>query len=333
MKLTARIAALLALLMLGLLTATHLVGAAAPPTGGLSIAGYMKGSETVAWSPVPNAVGYALLRDGTRVATAGTSVTSTRFSVTAGTHTLAVQPLFATPTTSSTNSTTTTSPTTSTPAGWSVAPPQGTITTRSNVNGVGLLVVGGPKAYSDYVIDGTTDSAVLLGPECAGSSFSRFHITRAASIGDGPGYGRHAFYVKAANVTVTDLYAQLDPSAKDVGSIFSLRYHGFTATRFDVSGLWFASFFDDDPNHVAGTATFTDGKVKYSSSSAMLVDAQLAWNITVTNVDFTGPNDSLLHLDSGSVMPHLTLNHVTENGKPATAAMTNLPASAVTING
>lgn len=324
-----RAASIAGLLTAGFLAATQLVGAATAPTGGLSLSGYMKGAETVSWSPVANAVGYALLRDGTRVATAGSSLTSTRFSVSAGVHTLAVQPLFATSTTSATSTTTTM---TTPPAGWSVAPPAGTITSRSNVNGVGLLVVGGPKAFSDYVIDGTTDSAVLLGPECAGSSFSRFHITRAASVGSGPGYGRHAFYVKAANVSVSDLYATLDPSAKDAGSIFSLRYHGFTATRFDVSGLWFASFFDDDPAQVPGSATFTDGKVTFSSSSAMLVDSQFAWNITLTNVALTGPNDSLLHLDSGSAIPHLTLNDVTVNGKPAAAAMTNLPAGAVTVN-
>lgn len=296
-----------------------ILGAASSSSHVAISANFAKGTPTLSWPAVAGATGYALTRDGVRVATAGAGATSAKFSVSAGKHVLESDAIYAIP-----------KPPIPT-SGWAVAPPAPPITSRTNVQGVGLLVVGGPKAYSDYAIDGTTDSAVLLGPECAGTTFSRFHITRAASVGDGPGYGRHAFYVKAANVSVSDLYATLDPAAKDVGSIFSLRYHGFAATRFDVSGLWFVSFFDDDPNEVPGTATFKDGKVRFASSSAMLVDSRFKWDITLENVALTGPNDSLLHLDAGSAIPHLTLKAVTVNGKPAAAAMTNLPASAVTI--
>jgi hypothetical protein len=74
-----------------------------------TVSGYMSGIVTVSWAPVSGAADYALYRDSTRVATAGPSATSTRFSVAAGTHTLSVVAEFAVATT--------TAPTTTAPAG------------------------------------------------------------------------------------------------------------------------------------------------------------------------------------------------------------------------
>jgi hypothetical protein len=207
------------------------------------------------------------------------------------------------------------------PPGWSVAPPVPPITDITNPTGLGLNVVGGKaQAFSDYVSAGTYDSAVLLGPPEGGSSFTRFHLDKAASIGQGPGYGRHALYAKGPNVSVTDWYSRSDPTANDIGSQFSIRYAGFTALRFDVGGLWGISFFDDDPNHRPGAATFTDGLVAFTSVAAMIVDAQFVYSITLDTVAFTGPNDLLLTVDSGSVKPIIVARAVTINGKPATAA-------------
>lgn len=220
------------------------------------------------------------------------------------------------------------------PTGWSVAPPKAPIHSATNGNGVGLELEGGPSGNSDYLSTGTFDSGVLLGPECAGSNFARFHLDQAASVGNGPGWGRHALYCKAANVSCYDWYARCDPKAKDIGSIFSIRFAGFHAERFDVAGLWFASLFDDDPQHKSGTAVFRNGKAQFASSAAILYDSQIVFDITIDNVAFTGPNDILIHVDGGSKTPSsVKVMNCTMNGKKITASMfQGVPSSALAIS-
>jgi hypothetical protein len=218
------------------------------------------------------------------------------------------------------------------PPAWTVAPPRPPITSATNDTGVGLLVNGGPGQFRDYTSAGTFDSAVLLGPECAGTTFQRFRLEQAASVGQGPGYGRHGLYCKAANVSCSDWFVRMDPAAPDIGSGWSVRYAGFSLERFDFAGLWFASLFDDDPAHAPGPATFRDGRAAFASSAAILVDAQLAYAVTLTGIDFTGPTGIVLHVDQGSVQPTVVCTGCTINGAPvAAAAFEGVPAASLTV--
>ena len=214
---------------------------------------------------------------------------------------------------------------------WSVNPPVNP-TDITNNTGVGLLVIGAPGNFADYSCTGTYDSAVLLGPECAGTTFTRFHLLNAASVGTGPGFGRHALYCKAANVTCQDWYVRGDYTAPDIGSAFSVRYHGFSVTNFDVDFLYVASLFDDDPAHVAGTASFVNGTAVFHATTAILVATQIQFAVTLRNINFTGPTNAIMHIDVGSLNPTVTSQCVTINGAPAALAnFENLPAGNLTI--
>lgn len=106
------------LIAAAVLLAAGAAAAAALSDGGATVAsgpaaangGYMKNLETLSWSPVDGAAGYALVRDATTVAQAGAAATTARFQIVAGTHTIAAWPIYAATadTTTAATSTTTT---------------------------------------------------------------------------------------------------------------------------------------------------------------------------------------------------------------------------------
>jgi hypothetical protein len=59
------------------------------------VSGTLSGYVDVGWKPAPDAVGYALIRDGKQVSSAGATATSTRFLLRKAKHELAVVPLYA----------------------------------------------------------------------------------------------------------------------------------------------------------------------------------------------------------------------------------------------
>lgn len=201
---------------------------------------------------------------------------------------------------------------------------------------IGLNVTGAPGTFTDYLSAGTYDSAVLSGPSQGGSVFKRFQLDKAASIGSGPGYGRHAYYVKSPNITCSDFAVTMDPNAPDVGSGWSVRYAGFSLDRFSFDGFWFASLFDDDPSHGPGKAWFSNGTAKFANPyAAILYDAQIRYDVHLTNIAFTGPLDMVMTLDQGSAQPSaVVVNGCTMNGKPITKAMfANVTPGLITIDG
>jgi hypothetical protein len=218
----------------------------------------------------------------------------------------------------------------------------GKVTVITNLTGLGLNVLGpAGQTYSDYVSAGTLDSAVLLGPDQQGATFNRFHLEKAASIGSGPigpdgtPYGRHALYCKAPNVTCNDWYVRMDPSAPVVGSGWSVRYAEFTLVSFDFAGLWFASLFDDDPAHVPGKAWFSNGAVQFASPyGAILYDAQIAYDVQLTNIAFEGAAGVVLTVDAGSAAPsRVAVSGCTMNGRPVTAGMfRGVPAAVLKLS-
>lgn len=213
-----------------------------------------------------------------------------------------------------------------------VNPPVPPITNITNATGLGLNVTGPPADFHDYVSGGTFDSAVLLGPAQGGSSFERFHLVAAASVGDGPGYGRHALYCKAPNVSCSDWAVTMNPSAKDVGSGWSVRFAGFSLNRFSFSGLWFASLFDDDPKETPGFARFSNGTAVFAAEAAILLDSQIVYAVTLSNIAFSGPSNLIATVDSGSKVGTWTVTGCTINGKPAAAAaFQGIPAAQLHI--
>lgn len=209
------------------------------------------------------------------------------------------------------------------PPPWSVAPPRPPITDATNPTGIGLNVPsGGAQTFEDYVSAGTFDSGVIVGPAASGTIFQRFNFQHAASIGTGPRWGRHFLYCKSPNITALDITASMDPNAPNCGQIFSIRYAGFHAERFNVAGLFLAAFFDDDPNHRPGPALLRDGIAAFvSSDGAMFSDATLQYTITLDTLTLTGPSDVIFHVDAGTTPPIIVCQAVTINGKPAAPAM------------
>ena len=209
----------------------------------------------------------------------------------------------------------------------------GKVTDITNTSGLGLNVVGGrPQAFEDYTSDGTWDSAVLLGPGEGGSSFKRFHLDHAASLGAGPGYGRHALYCKGPDVTCEDWWVRMDPKAPDAGSGWSVRFAGFSLDRFDFEGNWFASLYDDDPDKRPGRAHFRNGRAVFASSSAIWCDTQIPFDVVIENADFWGPSG--LIFDTYESCPvTLELSNCTINDEKATAAsVRGVPADRLTIS-
>ncbi len=111
----------------------------------------------------------------------------------------------------------------------------------------------------------------------------------------------------------------MNPKAKDVGSGWSVRFAGFSLDRYDFEGFWFASLFDDDPNHKAGIAHFLNGRAVFASSSAIWCDCQIAYEVLIENGEFSGPSG--LIFDTYERCPvTVTIKNCTINAAKATAA-------------
>lgn len=208
---------------------------------------------------------------------------------------------------------------------WSVAAPKSPIHDATNLTGVGLLSIGKPGAhYLDYSSTGTFDSAVMLGPECAGTTFERFHLENAASVGNGPGQGRHALYCKAPNVTCLDWYVTGNPKAPAIGSGASVRYANFQMYRFDISFLWgFSLFDDDDAHHAPGFFKIDQGRTVFASSAAILNQSIIKYAIDIgPDVRLYGPTDNVLQVSGGQTQPTARVSKQAQiNGKYMTASM------------
>lgn len=217
------------------------------------------------------------------------------------------------------------------PAPWFVAAPRAPITDITDAGGVGLLQIGLPgKHYTDYVSRGTFDSAVMLGPECGGTIYERFHLDKAASLGDGPGQGRHALYQKGPDVTCLDWWVRGDPLAKAIGSVVSSRYKNLTVRRMDAEYLWGFSLFDDDPKHEAGFFDVDQLRLVFASRAAIISQSIRAVDVHIgADSRMFGPNNLILTCSGNATKPLVRCSKQAQiNGVNATAAMfENLPVS------
>ena len=117
-------------------------------------------------------------------------------------------------------------------------------------------------------------------------------------MGRGPGYGLLALYAKAA-VTCADWSVPDEPLGTVGRSGWSVRFAGFSLTRFDFAGLWFASLFDDDDEEQPGYASFAESVATLAAEAAILVATLIRFSVALTNVAFTGSSGLVMRIDGG----------------------------------
>lgn len=139
-------------------------------------------------------------------------------------------------------------------------PPRAPITSIVNAPSIALNLYALPgRTYSDYVVDGTGDSAVLLNDTTHGNTIQRFKMTRVAA-GNSVTWAKHGVYCKSNGNTLTDFDATASQFASDG---ISCRMGGNRFQRMAMHGFIFpfAYFEHDDQPGVVTVEDFTgDGR-------------------------------------------------------------------------
>ena len=147
------------------------------------------------------------------------------------------------------------------PSGWTCAPPQPPIHTVQNATVVALNVnntTGG--TFTDYEIDGTNDSAVLLQGSTTGCTVQRVHATRIDCVSPSVTWGVHGVYCKAPGNSLADIYVDgTGGNPRYLGSGFSVRFGANTFTRTVTRGFYFAASYFEEDNRTRAPVQFVDG--------------------------------------------------------------------------
>lgn len=225
------------------------------------------------------------------------------------------------------------------PAGWTVVAPGSTgqpVTTIEHPAGAGVNIhsASDPMTISDTVVVGGADQSFLVQPLAPGRTFYRCQSILAVEDGQSvPGNNKHAFYVKAAGISVYDYAATASPQA-DGG--LSVRYAGFTAQRVTLDGfqLPLCVFADDE---LPGAVKWVEVKITNPRNTPVYLDvdeaAKMVYDVTCSQVDVTGGGALFAEANPATFAGTLTIESCTLNGKPVTAAMVQgVPTGALHIS-
>lgn len=226
------------------------------------------------------------------------------------------------------------------PSGWVVAAPGSTGKPIQNIEhpvgaGVNVYQASQPMAYADIVVTGGTDNSFLVQPGAPGRTFQRIQSILAVEDGQStPGDNKHAFYVKAANITVLDYAATAAPQA-DGG--LSVRYAGFLGQRVTLDNfqLPLCVFADDE---VKGSVTWRQVAITNPRNTPVYLDvdeaAKMVYDIVLDQVAVTGAPTGLKFLaaNPATFAGTATISACTFNGQPVTTAMVQgVPSSVLRI--
>lgn len=214
--------------------------------------------------------------------------------------------------------------------GWVVAPPApppaGTVI--DNPVGAGVNIHVAKATVTDTVVNAGQDQAFLIQGGQAGGAGSTLQRIQGNAVGgySSPGNNKHFLYCKAANVTVLDALASaaLSPHRGDGG--LSVRYAGFHAERFKLTGfqLPLCIFADDEK---PGLVLFKNGIVDTQPGEAVFYGstdeaAKLVYDVELDNIQATGPvGVPFWSFDTGTFEGTLKVHATcTYNGVPITKA-------------
>lgn len=241
---------------------------------------------TLAWTPVPQAIGYEFYVDGVRVSNSWNGALGQVVfgKPDAGEHTyqvIAVGQLDA----GSLEHPAITPP----PVGWVIAPPinPGPPITNPTGPAINAHSAADPMIYHDTIIQGGGDSAILIQPGAPGRTFNRMQALNVAAT-NAQTYGKHAIYGKAKGLRVNDFSAT---AGKYAASGFSVRYGDWQAERFELDGFYIGiSYYEEEAYDEP--VLFTDGIVNHTNTGVWLsLDAgsRITPDFTFQGVQFTGP--------------------------------------------
>lgn len=305
----------------------------------LTVLSETKAALTLGWTPVVGATGYVFLVDGERLSnTWDATRSSVKFAKPdAGGHVYEVVVLNTLQDGKLEWPAVTPPP--APPSGWTVAAPGSTgqeVTTISHPAGAGVNAhsASDPMVYSDIVVVGGADQSFLVQPGAPGRTFQRIQSVLAVQDGKSvAGNNKHAFYVKAANITVLDYAATAAPQA-DGG--LSVRFAGFLGQRVTLDGfqLPLCVFADDE---VKGTVTWRQIRVNGARGGAVCYldcdeAARMVYDIVVDQVDGVAPGAKFLAANPANFAGTVAITGCTLNGNPVTAAdVQGVPASKLVI--
>lgn len=187
----------------------------------------------------------------------------------------------------------------------------------------------GKETRTDLKIVSSSDSAVMVQPNGAGSTLVRVHAEPCCDMSWSQSYGRHGAYLKAEDVTLEDFFAKT-AGGNQVKNGISARMRGLKCRRFRVEGFPLAvAFFNDGTN--AGPLLFEDGSGTFTSNdSGCWIDGG-ACDFTFRRCEFNGPTDIFLAANS-SFSGKVVIDACKVNGKPVTAErIVGLPPARLTI--
>lgn len=186
---------------------------------------------------------------------------------------------------------------TPTPGSWSVAAPGSTgatVTTVHNAPTIGLNIQSNGGSYSDYSMDGSGDSMVLVGSGgrfAHGVTLRRFKMTNVAAA-NAVSWGKHGVYLDAYDCLLEDFDIS---GSSHTGSGISVRMGGTTIRRLKVRNCpQPLSFFDSDTGQTDGSCLVEDADLAFPGDTAIWCDAQddfkttFDMKLTFRNVSATG---------------------------------------------
>lgn len=172
-----------------------------------------------------------------------------------------------------------------------------------------------PATLTDYRIDGSNDSAVLIHQNAHGSKIQRFDVARCCNLPWTNPWARHALYAKVRDLLVEDFRAIVTPGVQ-VGQFISARMCNQTYRRcYGEGATYLAAYFqeNDDYYNIVGRDAYTKGVVRFENVQGKFTATSGAtWFDVDTAVTFGqqfefasfkawGPSNRLIDIDVARV--------------------------------